>query len=262
MDIDNRVERMDEELKLLKNEIKQVLLEVQEQVLSAQNPFSTTIVTGGPRILSVEGSRDDSPVERSSPPVTETSEPTSVPASTPAPQQYQPPPAPQQYQPPPVPQQPVPAAAMPQMGAYGPPGSPPPMPPAAPITGQPGDLPPEAPGPATAVAQATIDDVQRSEPDAPVDDVPPGAGREFKETKLRELETTNGAFQGSDEPSGEGAGIDEAATRPATDHEERDLDSPGAPQAATTKSLASADQGRDGLSPSKDRRREVVDLVT
>lgn len=40
MDLNTRVDHMDEELKLLKNEIKQVLLEIQEQVLSAQNPFN------------------------------------------------------------------------------------------------------------------------------------------------------------------------------------------------------------------------------
>ena len=40
MDLNTRVDHMDEEMKLLKNEIKQVLLEIQEQVLSAQNPFN------------------------------------------------------------------------------------------------------------------------------------------------------------------------------------------------------------------------------
>ena len=40
MDISNRVDHMDEELQLLKNEIKQVLLEIQEHVLNIQNPFS------------------------------------------------------------------------------------------------------------------------------------------------------------------------------------------------------------------------------
>jgi hypothetical protein len=40
MDLNSRVDRIDEEMKLLKNEIKQVLLEVQEHVLNAQNPFN------------------------------------------------------------------------------------------------------------------------------------------------------------------------------------------------------------------------------
>ena len=40
MDLNTRVDHMDEEMKLLKNEIKQVLLEIQEQVLNAQNPFN------------------------------------------------------------------------------------------------------------------------------------------------------------------------------------------------------------------------------
>ena len=44
MDLTNRVDHVDEELKLLKNEIKQVLLEIQEQVLSVQNPFSGIVV--------------------------------------------------------------------------------------------------------------------------------------------------------------------------------------------------------------------------
>ena len=40
MDLNNRVDSMDEELKLLKNEIKQILLDIQEHVLSVENPFS------------------------------------------------------------------------------------------------------------------------------------------------------------------------------------------------------------------------------
>ena len=40
MDLNNRVDAMDEELKLLKNEIKQILLDIQEHVLSVENPFS------------------------------------------------------------------------------------------------------------------------------------------------------------------------------------------------------------------------------
>jgi hypothetical protein len=40
MDVNRKLEQMDEELKLLKNEIKQVLLEIQEHVLNVQNPFA------------------------------------------------------------------------------------------------------------------------------------------------------------------------------------------------------------------------------
>lgn len=42
MDSNNRVEQLESDLKLLKNEIKQVLLEIQEHVLNAQNPFTIT----------------------------------------------------------------------------------------------------------------------------------------------------------------------------------------------------------------------------
>ena len=47
MDLNGRVDRMDEELKLLKNEIKQVLLEVQEHVLNVQSPFAGVGGGGG-----------------------------------------------------------------------------------------------------------------------------------------------------------------------------------------------------------------------
>ena len=40
MDLGKRLDQLDEEQKLLKNEIKQVLLEIQEQVLTVQNPFT------------------------------------------------------------------------------------------------------------------------------------------------------------------------------------------------------------------------------
>ena len=40
MDLNKRLDQVDEELGLLKNEIKQVLLEIQEQVLSIQDPFA------------------------------------------------------------------------------------------------------------------------------------------------------------------------------------------------------------------------------
>ena len=40
MDLNKRLDQVDDELKLLKNEIKNVLLEIQEQVLSVQNPFT------------------------------------------------------------------------------------------------------------------------------------------------------------------------------------------------------------------------------
>ena len=45
MELDTKVDRMDEELKLLKNEMKQVLLEIQERVLNAQNPFAGSFIT-------------------------------------------------------------------------------------------------------------------------------------------------------------------------------------------------------------------------
>ena len=48
MDLDNRVARLDEELKLVKNEIKEVLLEIQEQVLNSDNPFSNIIAAAAP----------------------------------------------------------------------------------------------------------------------------------------------------------------------------------------------------------------------
>ncbi|MCH8061406.1 MAG: hypothetical protein IH861_02770 [Chloroflexi bacterium] len=49
MDLNTRVDHIDEEMKLLKNEIKQVLLEIQEQVLNAQNPFNV----GAPAAMTV-----------------------------------------------------------------------------------------------------------------------------------------------------------------------------------------------------------------
>ena len=44
MELEGRVDRMDEEFKLLKNEIRQVLLEVQEHVLNAESPFTNVAV--------------------------------------------------------------------------------------------------------------------------------------------------------------------------------------------------------------------------
>ncbi len=48
MDLSKRLDQMDEELKLLKNEIKQVLLEIQEHVLTVQNPFVGLTANVGP----------------------------------------------------------------------------------------------------------------------------------------------------------------------------------------------------------------------
>ena len=48
MDVNTRIDRMDEELKLIKNEIKQVLLEIQEHVLTVQNPFTAVVARGRP----------------------------------------------------------------------------------------------------------------------------------------------------------------------------------------------------------------------
>ena len=56
MDINSKVDHMDEELQLLKNEIKQVLLEVQEHVLNVQNPF------GGTAAFAPQSNKQDAPV--------------------------------------------------------------------------------------------------------------------------------------------------------------------------------------------------------
>lgn len=47
MDLNGRVDQLDEEMKLLKNEIKQVLLQIQEHVLNAQNPFGGVLAMAG-----------------------------------------------------------------------------------------------------------------------------------------------------------------------------------------------------------------------
>ena len=67
---------MDEELKLIKNEIKQVLLEIQEYVLDVQNPFTSVVV----------GNRIDNPTE---------SAPAAAVAEPAAPKQEPPDPTPQ-----------------------------------------------------------------------------------------------------------------------------------------------------------------------
>ena len=48
MDLNKRLDQVDDELKLIKNEIKQVLLEIQERVLTVQSPFSNLAAGDGP----------------------------------------------------------------------------------------------------------------------------------------------------------------------------------------------------------------------
>lgn len=100
MDANTRIDHMDEELKLIKNEIKQVLLEIQEHVLNVQNPFNAVVL----------GARAESAAEPAPPPPAlpangATTAQESAPQATPAPEQptprYDPPP--QQSGPPPPP---------------------------------------------------------------------------------------------------------------------------------------------------------------
>ena len=105
MDLDNKVSRIDDELKLLKNEIKQVLLEIQEHALNAQNPFAGTFQTAP----AVQRSEIQDRVAADTPATASASEP----VPTPAPPQY--PVAPQGPAPGPYWPQPAPAS-----GAVGP----------------------------------------------------------------------------------------------------------------------------------------------
>ena len=140
MDLNNRVDHIDEELKLIKNEIKQVLLEIQEQVLSAQNPFSNVVVAsgidrgrgGGGASVENTQARDqfgplggtDEPKDSSPAAVEPAAAPAPAPPAPPQPA-FQPPPPPIQYPPPPPPQ--YPQAPPPQY-----PQAPPPQVPQAP----------------------------------------------------------------------------------------------------------------------------------
>ena len=115
MDLDNKVSRIDDELKLLKNEIKQVLLEIQEHSLNAQNPFAGTFQTAP----AVQMSEIQDRVAADTHATASASEP----VPTPAPPQYPvPTPAPPQY--PVAPQGPAPGPYWPQpapaIGAVGP----------------------------------------------------------------------------------------------------------------------------------------------
>jgi hypothetical protein len=67
MDVNTRIDHMDEELKLVKNEIKQVLLEIQEHVLNIQNPFSQVVV--GSRSDDVGGAGGAGAAAAEAPPV-------------------------------------------------------------------------------------------------------------------------------------------------------------------------------------------------
>ena len=109
MDLSNRVDQLDEEMKLIKNEIKQVLLEVQEQILNVENPF-TRVIT---RVSEDPGS--DAP-PRSEP----------APVADPAPMP-EPPPQTGPGQPPPA----QPSAPAQPIAPMQPPGLPPGLPPGA-----------------------------------------------------------------------------------------------------------------------------------
>jgi len=63
MDVNTRIDRMDEELKLIKNEIKQVLLEIQEHVLMVQNPFTAVVARGRPD-EAADSAADSAPISQ------------------------------------------------------------------------------------------------------------------------------------------------------------------------------------------------------
>ena len=95
MDLDKRFDQMDEELKLLKNQIKQVLLDIQEHVLAIQSPFAASIAQNPPQqhILSVQPPGDSAGSTSSQ----DTQEPAAQPPAPapPAPAPAAPPPPPQ-----------------------------------------------------------------------------------------------------------------------------------------------------------------------
>ena len=138
MDLNKRFDQMDSEIKLLKNEIKQVLMDIQEHVLTVQNPFSAMIVAkqeappagnapagnGSASAAATAAEPQETKAEAAPPPLPP------PPPPEPAQQQYTPPPPPpppppvQQYAPPPPPQPFVaaPPAGPPQPLMGGPPG--------------------------------------------------------------------------------------------------------------------------------------------
>ena len=100
MDLTKRLDQVDEEMKLLKNEIKQVLLEIQEQVLAVENPFASLGAA-----LSSAKPRDGKEMVAKNEAIA--GELNSAPPATDTPAQAATPPAPRQE---PVPAQAVPAA--------------------------------------------------------------------------------------------------------------------------------------------------------
>ena len=108
MDLNKRLDLVDDELKLLKNEIKQVLLDIQEQVLTVQNPFLA--MAAGP---SFTGPKKDAEIVAKS---EASSENLSIGPQSPEPRPQAPPPlAPPPQAPPP--QAPPPQAPPPQAAA-------------------------------------------------------------------------------------------------------------------------------------------------
>ena len=105
MDLNKRFDQMDSEIKLLKNEIKQVLMDIQEHVLTVQNPFSAMIVAkqeappagnapagnGSASAATTAAEPQETKAEAAPPPLPP------PPPPEPAQQQYTPPPPPQPF---------------------------------------------------------------------------------------------------------------------------------------------------------------------
>ena len=132
MDVNTRIDRMDEELKLIKNEIKQVLLEIQEHVLAVQNPF-TAVVTRGRPDAAADSAADSAPVPQRAAVDAATADPPAPQADAPAIiQQAAAPPQPvgaPNVGFPFAPQVPSPPPAYPAYQTQAPPPPPPPPPP-------------------------------------------------------------------------------------------------------------------------------------
>ena len=156
MDLDKRLDQVDDELKLLKNEIKHVLQEIQEQVLSIENPFAAL----ASNLAASQGSgettfRNEFSSQGQAPPA---SQPT--PASQPAPV----------AQPPAPPPQPAPQIVQPQAPPVAQPQAPPVAQPQAPPVAQPQAPAPQAPIPTPNAGPAHVN--------APVGMISPNAGAE------------------------------------------------------------------------------------
>lgn len=101
-DLGKRLDQVDDELKLLKNEIKQVLLEIQEHVLSVENPFIS--MAAGANLKNRDSGRTevvtkaDTPAAAAPEPVKE--QPAPEPQAVPQPVQQQQPPQQIPQQPP------------------------------------------------------------------------------------------------------------------------------------------------------------------